>query len=37
MAPAPAVTIAAIGSAVRVMREPTAETPCALQSSRKSR
>ena len=36
-APAPAVTIAAIGNAVRVIREPTAETPCALHSSRKSR
>ena len=36
-APAPATRIAAIGSAVRVMREPTAEMPCALHSSRKSR
>ena len=32
-----ATRIAAIGSAVRVTREPTAEMPCALHSSRKSR
>ena len=36
-APAPTTRIAAMGSAVRVMREPMAETPCALHSSRKSR
>src|SRR5258705_831013 len=37
IAPAPATSIAAIGSAVRVTRDPTAETPCALHRYRNSR
>src|SRR4030095_8413715 len=36
-APAPATRMAARGKAVRVIREPTAEMPCALHNSRKSR